>query len=159
MNGIALTGRGASLMQWLADNDIQDSAIAAFMEENAEAMEEETNPSTRYEIRAMTAIYAVLDIMEGYNAEAEALKAGIDEALSGGDKEGLELVIGECFSRTRPKDIVRVSVEEMSTAGGYAEIFFDAVDLLMAGGGIVFCYFLQLFFQIHQHLSRWQTRW
>nr|VFK40893.1 MAG: radical SAM enzyme, TIGR01210 family [Candidatus Kentron sp. SD]VFK47344.1 MAG: radical SAM enzyme, TIGR01210 family [Candidatus Kentron sp. SD]VFK80057.1 MAG: radical SAM enzyme, TIGR01210 family [Candidatus Kentron sp. SD] len=131
MNGVSLTGDGAASMQWLEDNGIQDSAIAAFLAENAGAIEEEiTNPSTRYEIQAMTSIYAVLDIMEGYNTGARALKVAIDEALSKGDKTSLELRIGECFDKAASEDIVKVSVEEISTIGGYAEVFFDVLDLL-----------------------------
>nr|VFK11881.1 MAG: radical SAM enzyme, TIGR01210 family [Candidatus Kentron sp. LPFa] len=131
MNGIALAGHGSSLLQWLDANGIEDSAIVAFMEENAATIEEETtSQSTKHEIQAMTTIYAVLDIMEGYNTQAGALRANIGKALLQNSKENLELGISECFNKVAPEDIVKISVEEMSTVEGYAEVFFDVVDLL-----------------------------
>lgn len=131
--GLALSDNGSSLTQWLKGNGFESCAIRKFLTANAEAIElEMSKPHTEEDIRAMAAVFAVLDIMEGYPSEGRGpeFKERIDRALLDDDRSGLECEIRECFESVTPEAILKISVNAMSVTGGYAEVFFDVTDLL-----------------------------
>jgi len=132
-NDSLLSDKKSSLMQWLAANGIERSASAEFIEVNAKSIGEQTKKQeSKYDIEEMETCYGVLDILEGLCPETHVIKTSIDEAVTKGDREGLEKRIAKCFEQVSPKTVVRVNIIEMKIVGGYAEVFFDVTNLLRA---------------------------
>jgi len=121
----------SSLIQWLARNDIEHSAIVEFLKLHTKDLEKEAKTkSTRYDIKFMSMIYAVLDIMEGYNKESKNLKQNIDKALVISDKNKLGLRIDDCFRQIAPNEVLQSTVIDIKHNLQFCEVFFDVKDLL-----------------------------
>ncbi len=129
--GESFDSRDSSLTQWLARNDIERSAIVEFLKLHTKAIEQAARTrTTRYDIEFISMIYAVLDIMEGYNKESKDLKQKIDKALMIGSKKKLGLRIDDCFRRIAPNEVLQSTVIDIKHNSQYGEVFFDVKDLL-----------------------------
>ena len=79
----------------------------------------------------MGMIYAVLDIMEGYNKESKNLKQNIDKAIGISDKNKLGLRIDDCFKQIAPDEVLQSTVIDTKQNLQFCEVLFDVKDLLM----------------------------
>jgi len=126
-----LTDKKSSLMHWLKENGIKNSAIEKFVTNNEKSIATYAQKEeAKHEIETMVTVYGVLDILEGYCPDTQKLKKSLNKALVRDEKLEVGLIISECFEQVSPETIVRVSVINMSIVEGYAEIFFDVTNLL-----------------------------
>ncbi|MCB2264459.1 MAG: hypothetical protein LGR52_16210 [Candidatus Thiosymbion ectosymbiont of Robbea hypermnestra] len=125
-----LTSPGSPLQRWLDENEIDSCSIYKFIEANAESIcKEMENPETQYDIKMMTTIYGVLDIIEGYSDVAVDLKDEIDQTFSDESPSGLEDALLRCFEKVFPEFVLKVKIIARQETH-CAELFFDVTDLL-----------------------------